>query len=173
MLSTNPYDKYKNNSINTATKEELTLMLYDGAVKFCNQAIVAVEGKDFIKANEAIRKVQNIVREFQITLDKKHEIANQLDQLYEYIHSRLIHANIKKDLEALTEVRDHLRSLRDTWKEAMLLAKQAPAPNPAAKPASAKPAAAKPAPANPAAAKPTPKPAAPAKPAPNTKTGTS
>lgn len=124
MMQKNPYDKYRNNAINTATKEELTLMLYDGAVKFCNQALAAMEASDHIKANETIRKVQNIVREFQITLDKKHEIANQLDQLYDYIHRRLVEANLKKDIEILTEARDHLRSLRDTWKEAMKLAKQ-------------------------------------------------
>ena len=120
----NPYDKYRNNSINTATREELTLMLYDGALKFSNQALISMEEKDHLKTNELIRKVQNIVREFQITLDKKHDIANQLDELYEYLHNRLIEANMKKDVEAMTEVRDHLRALRDTWKEAMKLAKQ-------------------------------------------------
>ena len=123
-MQKNPYEKYKSNSVNTATKEELTLMLYDGAVKFCNQAIASMEADDHIKTNETIRKVQNIVREFQITLDKKHEIASQLDQLYDYMHRRLVEANLKKDIEILTEVRDHLRSLRDTWKEAMKLAKQ-------------------------------------------------
>lgn len=124
----NPYDKYRSNAINTATKEELTLMLYDGAVKFCNQALASMENKDHVKTNDAIRKVQNIVREFQITLDKKHDIANQLDQLYEYIHHRLVEANLKKDMEILTEARDHLRSMRDTWKDAMKLAKQQQSP---------------------------------------------
>jgi len=119
----NPYDKYKNNAINTATKEELTLMLYDGALKFCNQAIVSMEAKDYPKTNECVIKVQNIVREFQITLDKNYEISAQLDQLYDYIHRRLIEANMKKDVEILAEVRDHLRNLRDTWREAMKLAK--------------------------------------------------
>jgi len=124
----NPYAKYKSNTVNTATKEELTLMLYDGAVKFCNQALVFMESKDHVKTNESITKVQNIVREFQITLDKKHDIANQLDQLYDYMHRRLIEANLKKDADILTEVRDHLRSMRDTWKEAMRLAKQGSTP---------------------------------------------
>ena len=120
----NPYDRYRSNAINTATREELTLMLYDGAVKFCNQAMVSIEAKDHAKTNELIRKVQNIVREFQITLDRRHEISNQLDILYDYVHHRLVEANLKKDIEILAEVRDHLRSLRDTWKEAMVLAKQ-------------------------------------------------
>ncbi|MCL2400920.1 MAG: flagellar export chaperone FliS [Defluviitaleaceae bacterium] len=126
----NPYEKYKNNSVNTATKEELTLMLYDGAVRFCNQAITAMQEKDILKTNELIIKVQNIIREFQITLDKKHEISHQLNQMYDYLYHRVIEANIKKDEEMLTEVRDHLRTMRDTWKEAMKLAKQS-APPPA------------------------------------------
>ena len=127
-MQNNPYAKYKNNAINTATKEELTLMLYDGAVKFCNQALSSMEAEEHIKTNESIRKVQNIVREFQITLDKKHDISNQLDLLYDYLHRRLVEANMKKDKEILTEVRDHLRSLRDTWKEAMKLSKQESSP---------------------------------------------
>lgn len=120
---TNPYNKYKSNAINTATKEELTLMLYDGAIKFCNQSVAAIKAKDYSKANEFITKVQNIVREFQITLDRKYEIAGELDLLYDYLHHRLVEANLKKDIEILAEVLDHLRSLRDTWKEAMKLAK--------------------------------------------------
>ena len=134
----NPYDRYRNNAINTATKEELTLMLYDGAVKFCNQALVFVENKDYPKANESIIKVQNIVREFQITLDKNHDIAVQLDNLYDYIHRRLVEANLKKDKDILTEVRDHLRELRDTWREAMKLAKQSAGSNTPAPVATAK-----------------------------------
>ena len=131
----NPYDRYKNNAINTATKEELTLMLYDGAVKFCNQALIHIENKDHPKANETIIKVQNIVREFQITLNRNHDVANQLDSLYDYIHRRLVEANVNKDKEILTEARDHLRELRDTWKEAMKLAKQQEATGGTAKPA--------------------------------------
>ena len=120
----NPYDKYKNNSVFTATKEELTLMLYDGALKFCNQAIVAMENNDVEKTNALILKVQNVIREFQITLDKKYDISAQLNIIYDYLHSRLVSANIQKDTAILEEVRDHIRSLRDTWKEAIKLSRQ-------------------------------------------------
>jgi len=120
----NPYDKYRNNAVFTATKEELTLMLYDGALKFCNQAIVAIESKDFARANELIHKVENIVREFQITLNMKYDLSAQLNLIYDYLYTRLVAANIGKDIEILEEVRDHLRVLRDTWKEAMKLARQ-------------------------------------------------
>jgi flagellar protein FliS len=127
MPTQNPYDKYKNNTVYTATKEELTLMLYDGALKFCNQAIVAVESKDFMKANELIIRVQDIIREFQVTLNRSVEISKYFDSMYDYMYARLLDANIKKDIEILTEVRDLVREFRDMWKDAMKLARQSTA----------------------------------------------
>lgn len=120
----NPYDKYRQNSVFTASGEELTLMLYEGALKFCNQAMIALENKEYAKTNEMILKVENIIREFQITLDKKYEISEQLNTIYDYLHERLVKANMEKDLEILEEVRSHLRELRDTWKEAMKISRQ-------------------------------------------------
>ena len=124
----NPYNKYRDNAVFTATKEELTLMLYEGALKFCNQAIISLESKDIIKTNELILKVENIIREFQITLDNQYDISAQLNTIYDYLHERLVAANMSKDIEILKEVRDHLRELRDTWKEAMKLARQKTTP---------------------------------------------
>lgn len=123
-MMNNPYAKYKESSTSTASKEDLTLMLYDGALKFCNQAIVAIDNKDFMKANTLIIKVQDIIEEFQITLNRKYEISNEFAVLYEYMFRRLIEANIKKDVAILEEMRDLLREFRDMWKEAMLLAKK-------------------------------------------------
>ena len=124
----NPYEKYKNNTVHTATKEELTLMLYEGALKFCNQALTAIAEEDVVKSHELIVKAQNIIREFQITLDHKYEISAQLDLIYDYMYQRLVEANIKKDPDILTEVRDLLRGFRDTWREAMKLSRQKAAP---------------------------------------------
>lgn len=124
MAINNPYAKYKNNAINTATPEELTLMLYNGALKFCNQAMLAFESKDYMKANKLIQKVEDIIREFQITLKPEYEISAQLDALYDYIYRCLVKANIQKDMKLLTEATDLIRNMRDTWKEAMKLAKQ-------------------------------------------------
>ena len=124
MAVANPYSKYSNNKIFTASKEELTLMLYEGGLKFCNQAIIAIENKELDKANEAIVRVQNIIREFQITLDMQYEISQNLASIYEYLYRRLLESNLKKDIEIIIEVRDFIRQLRDTWKEAMVIAKQ-------------------------------------------------
>ena len=97
----------------------MTLMLYEGAIKFCNIAIMAIESNDMEKAHVNIMKTQRIIEEFRNTLDRKYEVAEDFDRIYVYVLRRLFDANIKKDKEILEEVNGHLRSLRDTWKEVM------------------------------------------------------
>lgn len=94
-------------------------MLYEGAIKFCNVAIMAIEQKDMEKAHTNIMKTQRIIEEFRNTLDRKYQVAEEFDKIYVYVLQRLFEANIKKDKEILEEVNTHLRSLRDTWKEVM------------------------------------------------------
>lgn len=115
----NPYEQYQRNKILTATPAEITLMLYEGAIKFCNIAIMAIESNDMKKAHTNIMKTQRIIEEFRNTLDRKYEVAEDFDRIYVYVLRRLFDANIKKDKEILEEVNGHLRSLRDTWKEVM------------------------------------------------------
>jgi flagellar protein FliS len=112
---------YKNNSIQTASPAELTLMLYDGAIKFCNIALGAIENGDIQKANTNIIKAENIITEFTATLDFKYPVAKDFELVYDYIYRRLIDANIHKDAEALTEALGYIREMRDTWKEVMRL----------------------------------------------------
>jgi flagellar protein FliS len=112
---------YKNNSIQTASPAELTLMLYDGAIKFCNIALGAIENGDIQKANTNIIKAENIITEFRATLDFKYPVAKDFELVYDYIYRRLIDANIHKDAEALTEALGYIREMRDTWKEVMRL----------------------------------------------------
>lgn len=122
MLANRGYAAYANNKITTASPAELTLMLYEGAIKFCNIAITGIEEKDISKAHNNIMKVQNIIEEFQATLNHKYPVAKDFDNVYSYLMQRLIEANIKKDAEILQEVLGHLRTMRDTWKEVMRLA---------------------------------------------------
>lgn len=103
----------------TASKGELTLMLYEGAIKFCNIAVAAIEEHDVQKAHTNIVKVERIIEEFQSTLNYKYPVAKDFNNVYEYLHKRLTQANIKKDKEILQEVLKHLRTMRDTWKEVM------------------------------------------------------
>lgn len=121
MLKNNAYAAYANNKILTASKSELTLLLYDGAIKFCNMAIAAIKENDVQKAHVNIVKVEKIIEEFQSTLDRKYPTAKDFDNVYTYLHQRLVQANIQKDEEILGEVLEHLRTMRDTWKEVMRL----------------------------------------------------
>ena len=121
MSLNNGYAAYANNKIMTASPAELTMMLYEGAVKFCNIAIRAVEEKDIEKAHTNIMKVENIITEFQATLDRKYPVSKDFDSVYVYLSQRLMEANFKKDKEILEEVLEHLRTMCDTWKEVMRL----------------------------------------------------
>lgn len=114
---------YGNNRVNTASQAELTLMLYEGAVKFCNIAIVALEKKDYETTNTNIQKCRNIVVELTTTLNHKYPVAEDFKRMYDYIFALLVEANMKKDLELLNRALDELRSMRDIWKEIMGKAK--------------------------------------------------
>lgn len=113
------YSNYENTKVQTATPAQLTLLLYDGAVKFCNLAINGLEEKNYYKANENIKKVERIIDEFRATLNFKYPVAKEFDKVYEYIGRRLLEANIRKDKEILEEVLNHLRTMRETWIEVM------------------------------------------------------
>ncbi len=124
MAVQNPYAQYNNSKILTASPAELTLMLYDGAIKFCNMAIMGVEQNDVEKAHTNIIRIQRIIDEFRATLDMKYPVAQDFDRVYVYLLQRLFEANIKKDKEILDEINTHLHSMRDTWKEVMRLNKE-------------------------------------------------
>lgn len=114
---------YGSRKVETASQAELTLMLYEGAIKFCNIALPAIERRDYEKANLNIQKARNIVVELQSTLNHKYPIAKEFDVIYDYIFHKLVDANMKKDAAALEEALAQLRDMRDTWKEVMRTAK--------------------------------------------------
>ncbi|GFI46706.1 flagellar secretion chaperone FliS [Lachnospiraceae bacterium] len=119
MALPNAFAQYNNSKIMTASPAELVLMLYEGAIKFCNIAIVSLEHKEIAKAHTYIIKTERIVDHLRATLDMKYPVAEEFDKVYEYLQRRLIQANMKKDPEILKEVCGHIRSVRDTWKEVM------------------------------------------------------
>ena len=115
----NAYAAYNRNNVLTASPADLTLMLYDGAIKFCNFAIAGIESKDVEKAHVNIMKTQKIIEEFLRTLDEKYPVYKDFENVYNYLMDRLREANVHKDKAILEEVLTHLRGMRDTWKEVM------------------------------------------------------
>ena len=94
-------------------------MLYEGAIKFGNIAIMAMQNNDPSKAHENVVKVEKIIQNFRDTLDKKYPIWEDFEKVYAYLLRRCHEANIAKDPEIMEEVVGHLRSMRDNWKEVM------------------------------------------------------
>ena len=121
------YAAYASNKILTASPAELTLMLYEGAIKFANIALAAMENSDVEKAHNNVIKVRNIILEFQSTLNYDYPVAQDFNNVYEYLKFRLTEANLHKQPEIMEEILGHLRTMRDTWKEVMELNKMAKA----------------------------------------------
>lgn len=112
-------EQYKRSKILTASPAELTLMLYEGAIKFCNIAIMAIEKGDMERAHIYIKKTEDIIIEFRSTLDRKYKVAEDFERVYIYIYDLLVEGNIKKDVEILTRALNEIRGMRDTWKKVM------------------------------------------------------
>jgi flagellar protein FliS len=124
MALPNAYSAYKSNQVLTASPGELTLMLYEGAIKFCNIAVLGIEQNNYEKTNENIKKCRAIITELRATLNFDYPVAQEFENVYLYLSQRLTDANIQKEKEILEEVLEHLRTMRDTWKEVMRLTKQ-------------------------------------------------
>lgn len=129
ISNNNGYKQYHQSLVNTATPQELTLMLYNGLVKFLKLAYQGMEEKNVEKVSNNIIRAQDIITEFISTLDFKYEVSNGLMLLYDYMNRSLLDANIKKDKEIIEEVIGYAEELRDTWSQAMKLARQQMAVN--------------------------------------------
>ncbi|MEV5029656.1 flagellar export chaperone FliS [Paenibacillus sp. LPE1-1-1.1] len=111
-------NKYIQNTIQSATPGQLLIMLYDGAIRFCRQGIEAIKEQRYSDANTNLIKVQDIISEFVITIDRANPVSENLIKLYEYFNSRLIEANVKKNIEPVEEVLGYLIDLKETWIQA-------------------------------------------------------
>jgi len=119
MNAMNTAAAYKQQQILTASPEELTLMLYSGAIRYVTESIMAIEKKEIEKAHRANMRAQNIMREFMVTIDMKQEISKNWLLIDEYILHCLIQGNVKKDKTQLEEARKLLVEFRDAWMQAM------------------------------------------------------
>jgi flagellar protein FliS len=110
--------------MNTASPGELTLMLYNGCLKFIKLAKNGIAEKKFEQKHINIIKVQNIIRELMVTLNMDIEVSQNMMQLYDYMLNRLVEANTKNDIDILNEVEGFVVEFRDTWKEVIQINRQ-------------------------------------------------
>ncbi|MEW5953254.1 MAG: flagellar export chaperone FliS [Bacillota bacterium] len=116
----NPYQQYQQNAVSSAAPAQLTMMLYNGAIKFARQGVVAIEAAEIEEAHKAIMRVQDIINYLSATLNPAYDVAGNLAALYDYMVYRLLQANLKKDAVLVQEVIAMLEELRDTWEQAVL-----------------------------------------------------
>jgi flagellar protein FliS len=117
MAINNPYRAYQQNSVSTASPGELTLMLYNGVLKFMRLAKKGIEEKNLELKNTNLIKAQKIVQELMVTLNTDLEVSKSMLSMYDYMNRRLIEANIKNDLIIIEEVETLMTEFRDTWKQ--------------------------------------------------------
>lgn len=123
-MMNNPYKAYSNAQAMTATPEDLTLMLYNGALRFLTKGMAAIDEKNIEQANHTILKVQDIVLELMSTLKMEYAVSKDLMALYDFMYRHLVQANLKKDKKSLQDVYELMEQLRDTWSEAMKIARK-------------------------------------------------
>ena len=119
MQNTAAAEAYKRNQILNAPPEQLTLMLYNGCLKFIEEGTAAVKEKKYEEGNTLLQKAQRIISEFRLTLNMDYEISHQLMPLYNYAYDRLVSGNIRSDIAQLDEAKEIMSELRDAWVGAM------------------------------------------------------
>ncbi|MDE5414052.1 flagellar export chaperone FliS [Alkalihalobacterium chitinilyticum] len=124
MAVNNPYQAYQQNKATTSSPGELTLMLYNGCLKFMKQAEIAIETGDVQARNVNLTKAQNIIRELMVTLKTNTELGKNMMSLYDFILNRLVEANIENSTAKIKEAEEFVISFRDTWKQAIQLDRQ-------------------------------------------------
>ncbi len=117
-------EAYKRQQVMTATPEALTLMLYNGALRFMTEGIEAIRNKDYEKTNTSLIKAQNIISEFRMTLKMEYEISHQLLPLYNYVYDCLVEGNMKSSIEKVEEAKEIVTELRNTWNEAIKISRK-------------------------------------------------
>ena len=117
MYTSNPYNIYKQNSVNMASSQQLLLMLLDGAVKYTKIARMAILNKDIARAHKELVRVQDIFLELMITMDKNTKYMEDLYNLYNFIKNELVKANMKKDVKIIDEILPIIEEIRDMWYE--------------------------------------------------------
>lgn len=114
----NPYLKTR---VMTASPQELRLMLYEGAIKFCRQGQHALEHKNYEDMYNALTRAQKIILELDNSLNHQHdpELCERLSAIYNFLYRRLVDINLERDTKIFTEVIELLEYEHETWKMLM------------------------------------------------------
>lgn len=119
MYTMQAYRQYQTTQTNTADAGELIVMLYHGAIKFLGRALASLQEGDLQEAHNGLTRSQAIIAELMGSLDtSKGDIAFNLFRLYDYMHYRLVHANLHKDPQPVEEVLRLLKELLPAWQYA-------------------------------------------------------
>jgi len=118
------YQQYQQQQVFTAPPDKLLLMLYDGAIRFCDKAKKALAGQSIEESHHYITKAEDIVIELMTSLRMDFEFSDHLYSLYDYLYRQLVEANMQNDLTLLDEVVELLTELRQTWAEVAAKARE-------------------------------------------------
>lgn len=119
----NPFEQYKQTSVNTMTKGELLILLFDEAIKKLNQSKLLLEHEDFNNANISLEKVRKIFNHLIVTLDDKYQLSNELREMYMFFNSEIIKASSMKSTKYIDDILPLIKELRNTWAEADKIAR--------------------------------------------------
>lgn len=119
LYETNPYKRYQQAQVETANPLDLIIMMYDGTLKFLNQAKMAIEEKKIEPAHNAIQRAHRIIDElnFSLNMEAGGEVAENLRRFYQYIDTELTKANLKKDPKIIDRIMGLLSEMKSSWVE--------------------------------------------------------
>jgi flagellar protein FliS len=121
----NAFEQYKRTSVNTMTKGELLVLLYDEAIKKMNLSKILMENNDYANANISLEKCRKIFNHLIVTLDDKYPLSKDLAEMYMFFNKELIMASSKKSVQNIDNILPLVKDLRNTWAEADKIAKSA------------------------------------------------
>lgn len=120
----NPFEQYKKTSVNTMTKGELLILLFDEAIKKLNQSKLLMENEDFENANLFLKKVREIFNYLIATLDDKYQLSQDLADMYMFFNTETVKASSLKSTKYIDDILPIIKELRNTWAEADKIAKK-------------------------------------------------
>jgi flagellar protein FliS len=119
-MTTNPYQQYQRTQAETASPGELIVMMYNGALRFLIAARQRLDAQDMAGAHASLLRAQDVVAELMVSVDVSiGQVGRNLYDLYEFMHRRLIQANVHKDTAPIDEVVALLRELLPAWEQAI------------------------------------------------------